>query len=171
MKKVFLAIAATALLSFTLTDEWKKVSLSDKIEVAMLGEAKQEGNAQMKGFRSTLADESSFSGVIVDFGAFGLSEDMMPMMLGNDQFKEQMKTGMTAQSGLTILSESDGKYKDKYTYWQYDVEMTKDGKKSTGVMRVVFYKASAIVLNYMGGKNGLNAESKDKFLTSLEIKE
>lgn len=171
MKKLFLAFATTALLSFTLIDEWKKIKLSDKVEVSMLGEAKEESNAQMKGYKSTLADESAFSGIIVDFGAFGLSEDMMPMMLGNDQFKEQLKSGMTAQAGLTILSESEGKYKDKYTYWQYEVESNKDGKKTPGVMRVVFYKASAIALNYMSGKTGVNAESKEKFLTSLEIKD
>lgn len=171
MKKIFFAITATALLSFTLINEWKKVSLSEKVEVSMQGEAKQDGNAQMKGYTSTLTDGTTFNGTIIDFAAFGLSEDMMPMMLSNDQFKSQLKAGMAAQGGINILSESEGKYKDKYTYWQYEVESNKDGKKASGVMRIVFYKASAIALNYMCGNAGVNAETKDKFLSSLEIKD
>lgn len=174
MKKLVL-IAMIALVSsaFTIiTEDWKKVSVMDKVTVEMPVEPVEvnTNGGPQKVKRCTVADSTEMATILLDFTAFGMTEEQIEGLKDTEDFKEQLKMGMT-QSGGEILSESEGKYKDKYLYYQFEIKTVKDGKTSVSTNRMVFYKAYAITLGYKAGKNGENKELRDKYFNSLAIAE
>lgn len=171
MKKVITVLSLFVLSAFTTKgDEWKPVSLADKVEVSMPGDAKDEMNGPQKGKKAVMMDSTEISGTVIDFAAFGLSEEQLTSMMETDMFKEQLKSGMTAQGG-TIVAETSGRYNDKFFYYQFDIDAEKDGKKAKVLVRLVFYKGLGIALNIKGGKNGVEEKVRDQYFNSLKLAE
>lgn len=172
MKKfVLVCMIALATSAFTIVaDEWKKVAVLDKVTVEMPVEPidVNTNGAPQKVKKCTAADSTEMATILLDFTAFGMSEDQIEGLKETEEFKEQLKMGLT-QSGGEILSESEGRYKDKYFYYQFDIKSKADGKTSTN--RMLFYKSFAITLGYKAGKNGENKELRDKYFNSLAITE
>lgn len=174
MKKIILiAMIAVATSAFTLVvEEWKKVTVMEKIAVEMPVDpvdVNTNGSPQ-KVKKCTIADSTEMAAILLDFTAFGMSEEQIDGLKETEEFKDQLKLGLT-QSGGEILSEAEGIYKDKYFYYQFEIKSEKDGKKSVSTNRMVFYKAYAITLRYKAGNNGENKELRDKYFNSLVITE
>lgn len=174
MKKfVLIALTALATSAFTLiTEDWKKVSVMDKVTVEMPVEpieVNTNGGPQ-KVKRCTVADSTEMATILLDFTALGMTEEQIEGLKDTEEFKEQLKMGMT-QGGGEILSESEGKYKDKHLYYQFEIKVVKDGKTFVSTNRMIFYKANLITLGYKAGKNGENKELRDKYFNSLVIAE
>ncbi|MBL0883562.1 MAG: hypothetical protein IBJ16_09510 [Chitinophagaceae bacterium] len=174
MKKLALiCLVAFATSAFTIiADDWKKVTVIDKVTVEMPAEPVEvnTNGAPQKVKKYVAADSAEITSILLDFGSFGMSEEQIDGMKETEEFKEQLKMGMT-QSGGEILSESEGKYKDKHFYYQFDIKSVKDGKTSVSTSRMIFYKAYAVTLVYKAGKEGENKELRDKYFNSLVIAE
>lgn len=175
MKKIVLvALIAIATSAFTIiAEDWKKVNVMDKVTVEMPVDPVDvnTNGAPQKVKKCTVAtDSTEMATILLDFTAFGMTEEQLEGMKDTEEFKEQLKMGMT-QSGGEILSESEGKYKDKYFYYQFEIKAVKDGKPIVSTSRMVFYKAYAVTLQYKAGKNGENKELRDKYFNSLAIAE
>ena len=78
--------------------------------------------------------------------------------------------GLT-QSGAVVKAESEGKYSDKHMYYQFDLEIKKNGKTFLNTTRMVFYKNYAFTLTYQAGLSGEKKEIKDQYFNSLVISE
>ncbi len=172
MKKLALiCLVAFATSAFTIiADDWKKVTVIDKVTVEMPAEPVEvnTNGAPQKVKKYVAVDSAEMATILLDFTAFGMTEEQIDGMKETEEFKEQLKMGMT-QNGGEILSESEGKYKDKYFYYQFDLKSVKDGKTSVSTNRMIFYKTYAITLGYKAGKNGENKELRDKYFNSLVI--
>lgn len=159
--------------AFTIiTEDWKKVSIMDKVTVEMPAEPVEvnTNGGPQKIKRYTAADSTEIATILLDFTAFGMTEEQIEGIKDTEDFKEELKMGMT-QGGGKILGESEGKHKDKYLYYQFDIKAEKDGNSSVSTNRLVFYKKYLITLRYKAGKNGENKELRDKYFNSLAIAE
>lgn len=171
MKKVSVFIVSLFMAVVGLqAQEWKPVQLMEKVVVSMPGEVQEQSMGPQKIKKVVLADSTEIGGAVIDFGAFGLNEDMLSSMMETDEFKEQLKTGISA-SGGKVIAETSGKYLDKHFYYQFDMEQEKDGKKFKTTTRLVFYKASGISLNFKDGKNASGEKTREQFFNSLKIEE
>ncbi|BFG69175.1 hypothetical protein KACHI17_00560 [Sediminibacterium sp. KACHI17] len=174
MKKLALiCLVALGTSAFTMiAEDWKKVNVTDKVTVEMPVEPVEinTNGAPQKVKKCTAADSTEMATILIDFTAFGMTEEQIEGLKDTEEFKEQLKMGMT-QGGGQILSESEGKYKDKYLYYQFEIKSEKDGKPSVSTNRMIFYKTYAITLGYKAGKNGENKELRDKYFNSLTIAE
>ncbi len=174
MKKIVLiALIAVTSSAFTIImEDWKKVNVMDKVTVEMPLEPEEvnTNGGPQKVKRCFASDSTEITSVLLDFTTFGMTEEAIEGMKDTEEFKEQLKMGMT-QGGGEILGESEGKHKDKYFYYQFDIKAEKDGSSSVSTNRLVFYKSYLITLRYKAGKNGENKELRDKYFNSLTIAE
>jgi hypothetical protein len=154
MKKlVLIALIAVAGSAFTIiTEDWKKVSVMDKVTVEMPLEPEEvnTNGAPQKVKRCIVTDSTEISTILLDFTSLGITEEALEGIKDTEEFKEQLKMGMT-QSGGEILKEAEGKYKDKYLYYQFDIKAEKDGQSSVSTNRMVFYKT--YLIKPVGGVN------------------
>lgn len=171
MKK-FLLPAIIALFSFkTIADEWKTVTLIDKVTVSLPGTATEDRSKGIPMQKVVLADSTEIDAFALDYSTFGLTEQTLQQMAGTDAFKQQMETGISMQPGVKLVKNESGKFADKYTSYKMVLGVDKDGYKGTVNQQTVFYKQYGITLIYKPGKKGEDAALRDKLFSSLKIAE
>lgn len=161
-----------ALFSFTaIADDWKTITLTDKVTVSLPGAATEDNSKGIPMKRVVLADSTEINAFALDYSTFGLNEQMLQQMAGTDAFKQQIETGVSMQPGLKLIKNEGGKYNDKYTSYDMTLEVDKDGYKGTINQRTVFYKQYGITLMYKPGQKGEDTALRDKVFNSLKIAE
>lgn len=174
MKKIWgIVLVAVATSAFTIVaDEWKKITVMDKVTVEMPGDPEdidtKGGPQKIKNY--SFPDSTELATILIDFTSLGVTEEMLEGLKETEEFKEQLKVGM-AQGGVEVVAESEGMLNDKFFYYQFDLSTTKDEKKEISTNRMIFYKSYAITLGYKPGKNGENKELREKYFNSLVITE
>ncbi|HAI83067.1 MAG TPA: hypothetical protein DCL43_05310 [Chitinophagaceae bacterium] len=152
-------------------DEWKTVALSPEISVKLPAGFEKQGNEQQEVYIAKTKDSAAFTAMNINFGNFGLDEATLQSMVDTDMFKTQFKSGFSSNGKNEIIDEKYGKYKDKYTFYEFTSKSTTDdGKTVTGYSKTIFYKANGITLVYMSG-NSKDLKDKDLFFNSVDIKE
>jgi hypothetical protein len=171
MKKL-LAPLVIAIFSFTtIADEWKTVTLLEKVTVSLPGTPKQDNSKGIPMQSIVMSDSAEVSAFSIDFSSFGMTEEMLQQMAGTDQFKQMMEGQAAAQAGVKILKNELGKYDNKYTSYDLVIESNNDAFKGTIYERTVFYKKYGINMIYKVGKNGVDTTLKNKVFNSLKIAE
>lgn len=171
MKK-FLILAIIALFSFTtIADDWKTVTLMDKVTVSLPGVASEDKSKGILVQKVVLADSTEINAFALDYSTFGLNEQMLQQMAGTDAFKQQMETGISMQPGVKLVKNEGGKYNDKYALYDMVLDIDKDGFKGTINQRTVFYKQYGITMIYKPGQKGTDTALRDKLFNSLKIAE
>ena len=171
MKKMLIA-AVVALFSFTtIADNWKTVTLIDKVTVSLPGTATGDKSKGIPMQKVVLADSTEINALALDYTTFGLTEQTLTQMAGTDMFKQQMETGISMQPGVKLVKNESGKYADKYASYKMTLDVDKDGYKGTVNQQTVFYKQYGITLIYKPGKKGEDAALRDKLFNSLKIVE
>lgn len=171
MKKFFIP-AIIALFSFTtIADDWKTITLIDKVTVSLPGVATEDKSKGIPMQKVVLADSTEINAFALDYSTFGLNEQMLQQMAGTDAFKQQMETGVTMQPGIKLVKNEGGKYAGKYASYKMTLDVDKDGYKGTVNQQTVFYKQYGITLIYKPGKKGEDASMRDKLFNSLKIAE
>lgn len=174
MKKILVIALVVISSAFTIiAEDWKSVTVVDKVTVSMPTEPVEvsTGGAPQKVKKCTMSDSTELGAILLDLTLLGLTEEQIDALKDTEDFKEQIKMGIT-QSGGEIKSESEGKHKDKYLYYQFDLEVpNKAGKKVINTTRMVFVKKYAITLTYQAGSAGEKKEIKDQYFNSLAVAE
>lgn len=171
MKK-FLIPAIIALFSFTtIADDWKTVTLIDKVTVSLPGTATEDKSKGIPMQKVVLADSTEIDAFALDYSTFGLTEQMLQQMAGTDAFKQQMETGISMQPGMKLIKNEAGKFNNKYTSYAMTLDVDKDGYKGTINQQTVFYKQYGITIIYKRGQKGEDAALRDKLFNSLKIAE
>lgn len=172
MKKSLACILATTLMSFmTISEDWKIVDVVEKVKISMPTvpvEVETGGPQKIK--KCSTADSTELGVIVLDLIQVGGTEEELESLDDPEFFKEQIKMGI-AQSGAVIKAESSGKYKDKYTYYQVDLEITKNGKKVNNTSRILLIKKYLLTLTYQPGSAGEKKEIKYQYFNSLVIAE
>jgi|GEM_PF-4744338 len=152
-------------------DEWKTVALSSEISVKLPAGFEKQGNEQQEVYIAKAKDSATFTAMNINFGNFGLDEATLQSMVDTDMFKSQFKSGFSGNGKNEIIDEKYGKYKDKYTFYEYvSKTTTDDGRTVTGYSKTIFYKANGITLVYTAG-NSRDLKDKELFFNSIDIKE
>ena len=173
MKKIFVIVLAVVGSAFmpVLTD-WKTVDIIEKVKISMPTEpviVDAQGGPQLIK-KSVMADSTELGLIVLDFTKLGVPQEELDALKDTEEFKEQIKMGIT-QRGGEVKAEAEGKYKDKHTYYQFDLEISKNGRKFHNTTRMVFYKQYALTLTYQSGGSGEKKEIKDQYFNSLVIAE
>ena len=99
MKKIVLiALIAVTSSAFTIImEDWKKVSVMDKVTVEMPLEPEEvnTNGGPQKVKRCFASDSTEITRVLLDFTTFGMTEEAIEGMKDTEEFKEQLKMGMT----------------------------------------------------------------------------
>jgi|GEM_PF-1882105 len=156
-------------------NDWKTVDVVEKVKISMPAEpvvVDAEGGGPQQIKKSTMADSTELGLIVLDFTKLGagITEEMLEGLKDTEEFKEQIKTGIT-QSGAIVKAESEGKYSEKHLYYQFDLEIKKNGKTFLNTTRMVFYKQYAFTLTYQSGNAGEKKDIKDQYFNSLVISE
>lgn len=173
MKKILVIILAIIGSAFTTADlDWKNVTVIEKVKVSMPTEPffVDTGGGPQQIRKSLMADSTELGLIVLDFTKIGISEEQIEALKDTEEFKEQVKQGIS-QSGVQIKSESEGQYNNKHLYYQFELEISKNGKKMNNITRMVFYKQYAFTLTYQSGNTGDKNEIKDQYFNSLIITE
>lgn len=171
MKK-FLIPVLIALFSFTtIADDWKTISLLDKVTVSLPGTATTDKNMGIPMQKVVMADSTEVNAFALDYSTFGLNEQMLQQMAGTDAFKQQIETGVSMQPGVKLVKNEAGKYNDKYALFDMTLDVDRDGYKGTIQQRTVFYKQYGITMIYKPGQKGTDTALRDKLFNSLKISE
>ena len=171
MKKLLIP-AVIALFSFTtIADEWKTITLIDKVTVSLPGTATEDKSKGIPMQKVVLADSTEIDAFALDYSTFGLTEQTLQQMAGTDAFKQQMETGISMQPGVKLVKNEGGKYADKYASYKMTLDLDKDGYKGTVNQQTVFYKQYGITMIYKPGKKGEDAAVRDRLFNSLKIVE
>lgn len=152
--------------------DWITVDVIEKVKISMPTEpVSMDAGAGPQQIRKFMMIDSTELGLIVlDFTKLGVPQEELDALKDTEEFKEQIKTGIT-QSGGEIKGESEGKYNDKYMYYQFELEISKNGLKFNNSTRMVFYKQYALTLTYQPGGSGEKKDIKDRYFNSLVIAE
>lgn len=171
MKK-FLIPSIIALFSFTtIADDWKTVTLIDKVTVSLPGNATEDKSKGIPMQKAVMADSTEIDAFAMDYSTFGLNEQMLQQMAGTDAFKQQIETGISMQPGMKLVKNESGKFNEKYTSYNTTLSVDKDGYKGTVNQQTVFYKQYGITIIYKPGQKGTDAALRDKLFSSLKIAE
>lgn len=139
--------------------------LAEKISITFpINDVKSEENNGMKMNMGKAADSSGYVGLVIDFETMGLTAET----LESPEFKDQLKAGML--QGGELISEAEGKYKDKYQYYDFVAKSDKDGKEIITTTRITFVGVKGVVTSYKHG-TGDNKMQMEKFFNSLTIAE
>jgi hypothetical protein len=170
--KRFLAPVMLALFAFApIAEEWQTITLMEKVTVSLPGKATEDKSKGMPMQKVVLEDKSEFNAFAMDYAQFGLSEEMLTAMAGTDQFKEQMEAGVSMQPGIKLISNTAGKYNDKYASYDMVLDLDKDGYKGKVNQRTVFYKSYGITVMYKPGEKGPDNAMMEKVFNSIKIAE
>lgn len=152
--------------------DWKTVDVVEKVKISMPTEPvsvdAQGGPQQIK--KSVTTDSTELGLIILDLTKLGVPEEQLEALKDTEEFKEQIKMGITSSGGV-IKAESEGKYNNKFIFYQFELEIDKNGKKLNNTTRMVFYKQYALTLTYQAGIAGEKKEVKDQYFNSLVISE
>lgn len=171
MKK-FLVPALITLFSFTnIADDWKKITLIDKVTVSLPGTATEDKSKGVPVQKVVLDDSTEINAFAIDYSTFGLNEQMLQQMAGTDAFKQQIETGVSMQPGIKLLKNESGKYGGKYALYDMTLGLDKDGYKGTINQRTIFYKQYGITIIYKPGQKGEDIALRDKLFNSITIAE
>jgi hypothetical protein len=172
MRKSLACILATAFMAFTtISEDWKIVDVVEKVKISMpTAPVEVETGGPQKIKKCTTTDSAELGAIVLDLAQVGGTEEEIESLDDPEAFKEQIKMGIS-QSGAVIKAESSGKYKDKYTYYQVDLEITKDGKKANNTTRILLIKKYLLTLTYQPGPSGEKKEVRDQYYNSLVISE
>lgn len=173
MKKLLVIVLAVMGSAFVpgLAD-WKTVDVIEKVKVSMPTEpvAVDAAGGPQQIRKSVMADSTELGLIVLDFTKMGITEEQIEALKDTEEFKEQIKQGISMSGGV-VKAESEGKYNNKHLYYQFDLEINKDGKKFNNTTRMVFYKQYAFTLTYQSGNGGEKKEIKDQYYNSLVISE
>lgn len=171
MKRILIPVMIV-LLSFTSTsDDWKTISLIDKVTVSLPGSATEGKLSGVPMQKAVLADSTEINAFALDYSTFGLNEQMLQQMAGTDAFKQQMEAGIGMQQGVKLVKNESGKYNGKYASYIMTLDVDKDGYKGSIQQQTVFYKQYGITMIYKPGKKGTDTALRDKLFNSLKIAE
>ncbi len=107
----FLIPAIIVLLSFTtITDDWKTVTLIDKVTVSLPGVATEDKINGIPMQKVVLPDSTEINAFAVDYSTFSLNEQTLQQMAATDAFKQQIETGISMQPGVKLLKDEADKY-------------------------------------------------------------
>lgn len=160
------------LFAFTPVDvEWKSVTLAEKVSIELPGSPTENSDMGFPMQKVTLGDGAEFNAFAIDYSKFGVSEEMLKSMAESGQIKEQIESMTSAQPGVKLIKNEEGKYQDKYPCYNLVLEMEKDGVKATVNQRTVIFKQYIINTVYQPGKSGSNEDMKNKFFNSLKLAE
>jgi len=173
MKKVLVIVLAVIGSAFAPgMADWKTVDVIEKVKISMPTEPVSVdaagGPQQIR--KSVMADSTELGLIVMDFTKMGITEEQIEALKDTEEFKEQIKQGISMSGGL-VKAESEGKYANKHLYYQFDLEINKDGKKFNNTTRMVFYKQYAFTLTYQSGNAGDKKEIKEQYFNSLVITE
>ena len=173
MKKILVIVFAVIGSAFVpAVSDWKTVDVIEKVKISMPSEPipvdAAGGPQQIR--KSVMADSTELGLIVMDFTKMGITEEQIEALKDTEEFKEQVKMGIS-MSGGTVKSDAEGKYNNKHLYYQFDLEITKDGKKLNNTTRMVFYKQYAFTLTYQSGSGGEKKEIRDQYFNSLVISE
>jgi len=171
MKKFLVPVLITFFSFTTIADEWKTITLTDKVTVSLPGTATEDNSKGIPMQKVILADSTEIDAFALDYSKFGLNEQMLQQMAGTDAFKQQMETGISMQQGMKLVKNESGKYNNKYSSYDMTLNVDKDGYKGNINQRTVFYKSYGITMIYKPGKKGEDAALRDKLFNSLKIAE
>lgn len=170
-----LLVFALTVFSFRPDEEWKPVVLvADKIGISLPGTPRDQEMGPAMGKASVLPDSTEMGGMASDLSATGVNEEMLRALVETPVFAKQIKESMLADAGegASIKGERKGKYREKYVYLEYDVELLAvDGVKVNSTIRVIFYKSYFIMLAYKAGRVLTGTDMRDKFFNSLQLTE
>jgi hypothetical protein len=166
--KRFIVLAILPLIFAFSAATWKPVELAGNITVSMPGDPTTEESNGVTLKKLKMEDGSELSGGANDLTSKGVTADMLKQMIESGAFGGQIKSSIEAQ-GATVTGESEGEYKGM-KYYQFDIEVTKDGQVQHKTTRSVFFGATTVQLIYKHGKEGKNDALRDQFFNSLEVK-
>ncbi len=171
MKKIFLPVVMSLLAFTTIADDWKTVTLIDKVTVSLPSTAAEDNSKGLPMQKAVLSDSTEIDAFALDYTKFGMTEEMLQKMAGTDEFKQQMETGISMQPGVKLIKNEAGKYAGKYPSYNMILDVDKDGMKGTVNQQTVFYKQYGITMIYRPGTKGADTTLRDKLFHSLKIAE
>lgn len=174
MKKFLVVACAWMGMAFMpLATDWKSVEVVEKVKVSMPTEpvVVDAGGGPQQIKKSVMADSTELVLMVLDFTKLGVSEEQLEALKDTEDFKEQIKMGITQNPGVVVKAETEGRYNDKHLYYQFDLEVEKNGKKVTNTTRMVFYKKYALSLTCQNATGGVKKEIQDQYFNSLVITE
>jgi len=173
MKKILVIVLVVIGSAFVpAVSDWKTVDVIKKVKISMPSEPisvdAAGGPQQIR--KSVMPDSTELGLIVLDFTKMGITEEQIEALKDTEEFKEQIKMGIS-MSGGTVKAETEGKHDNKHLYYQFDLEIAKDGKKLNNTTRMVFYKQYAFTLTYQSGNAGEKKEIRDQYFNSLVISE
>lgn len=173
MKKILVIVLAVIGSAFVpAVSDWKTVDVIEKVKISMPSEpitVDAAGGPQLIR-KSVMADSTELGLIVMDFTKMGITEEQIEALKDTEEFKEQIKMGIS-MSGGTVKADAEGKHDNKHLYYQFDLEISKDGKKLNNTTRMVFYKQYAFTLTYQSGNAGEKKDIRDQYFNSLVISE
>lgn len=169
MKKFLVLIAIVTSSFTTIADDWKTITLVDKVTVSLPGTAVEDKSKGIPMQKAVLPDSTEIDAFALDYSTFGMNEQMLQQMAGTEAFKQQIETGVSMQPGMKLIKNESGKYNDKYILYKMALQVDKDGYKGTINQQTVFYKQYGITIIYKPGQKGEDTALRDKLFNSLKI--
>lgn len=170
--KAIIAPFLFILLSFApVSIDLQTLSLMDKVTIGLPGTAEDDVSYGLPMKKVVMKDKTTFFVSNIDFTKLGMTEDMLQLMLGTDQFKEQMEGFVGMQKGVKLVKNEAGKYKDKYMCYDIVLDIDQEEYKGIAYQKMVFYKNYCFSMIYIPGKDGNNDELKNQVFNSLKIAE
>ncbi len=156
-------------------ETWQTVELvAHKIEISLPATPRDQEMGPAMGKASVLPDSTELGGMASDLSATGVTEEMLRALAETPEFAKQIKESMLADAGkgASIKNERKGKYKEKYTYLEFEVELLAvDDAKVNSTIRIIFYKSYFIMLAYKAGRGIKGTDLRDRFFNTLRLTE